>query len=593
MTEMSIIEQLPTGTRPFLEQSLSLRDTEGPQAVISSADEQLQPVTAMVLAATSDPAIQSAVPAAVSVEYPKEGNEKKALSSFYRNLIDIVHNSNLEEPTDPKELVFCKLDCFCRTADCNLCKIAKWPFKSIIDLSPTLRRGRSKGWLLHRNMIFPLAGTAGRTVWVTAEFITVFITLCLSIARYSCGNNYTFNIIHLTLSIFASVLAFIDALPVTASIIEKFIQVINRKNMLEVDNSSTDNQIAKCCKKCEFDVSRMVLSELIFYPLLICAMFDMILFESYSFDNKSNQISFVLFIVSVILMLGFVYTPRIAVSIYAIYKKRYYFRRLIDTSTTKSSIHLQNYFILHSLGQIVCQIVMIAANGILIHAENPHFVTDESVNISGYLWYTLAAAYVLPFLGFLSFFLTTYWWLQEFPISISIDFLSVIRQQNITELLGLQTDELREKINVIIEHFDIPKLEKEFDKLHGKRLMCFKILLPFISPSTIVLSLLLLYLYAGYFTSAFLVLAYSALFDISLSWFVYLYTAVIVVYFMNLYAFCVASIWTIVIGVIAAGSIAAFYAVIIILAGLIFFGPTILPLIFLILCLGYINKKCS
>ena len=494
------------------------------------------------------------------------------IQRFYRNLVDVVHDSTLEEPSVPEES-FCKFDCLCRTAD-YLC----YNSFSVNDLSPTLRRGRSKGWLLHRNMIFPLASTAGRTVWVTAEFIAVFITLGISIARYSCSNNYIFNTVHLALSIFASFFSFVDVVAVIASLIEKiYTPVFEREN--------STNTAGKYCKvKNIFDVGRMVLSELIFYPLLICAMFDVILLKSYFFDTKANRISFVLFISSAILMLGFVYTPRIAVPLNAMYnlqkKRYYYFSRFIDITTTKPLIHLQNYFILHSLGQIVSQVVMTAANGILIHVKNEKFSqTDHvSVDVNGSLWYTLAAGYVLPFLGLISFFLTTYWWLQKFLISISIDFISILRLPNITQLLGIQT---REKINRIIEHFNYFQLKKEFAEFHNH--LCTKIFLPFITPSTVIFSLLFLYLYVGYFTSAFLVLAYSMNSDnaqIDHSWFVYLYTAVVVVYFMNLYAFSVASFWTIVIGAILT---------------VILLIPTTVPIfipVLLILCPRYIREKC-
>ena len=544
------------------------------------------------------------------------------IQRFYRNLVDVVHDSILEEPSVPEE-PFCKLDCLYRTADYNLC--CKHPCKSINDLSPTLRRGRSKGWLLHRNMIFPLASTAGRTVWVTAEFIAVFITLGLSIARYSCGNNYNiFNTVHLALSIFASFLSFVDVIAAIASLIGKCVQAIRRKN-----STST---VRKCCNvKNIFDVGRMVFSELIFYPLLICAMFDMILLKSYFFDTEANQISFVLFIMSAILLLGFVYTPRIAVPLNAMYKRYYYFSRLIDITITKSSIHFQNYFILHSLGQIVSQVVMTAANGILIHIENENFVNGSqadyvsvdvsncfrytqvaghaenesfvngsqadhvSVNVSCYLWYTLVAGYILPFLGLISFFLTTYWWLQEFPIGISIDFITILSLPNFTkELLGIQREEGRGKINGIIEHFRFFQLKQEFGELHDQ--LCFKIFLPFITPPTVIFSLLLLYLYAGYFTSAFFVFAFNMNVDnvqLDLSWYVYLCTAVVVVYFMNLYAFSVASIWTIVIGVLV---VASFFAIIIItvfVSVLIPFMPLILLILLLICCLYicYINRE--
>ena len=300
-----------------------------------------------------------------------------------------------------------------------------------------------------------------------------------------------------------------------------------------------------------------MLSELIFYPLLICAMFDMILFESYFFDTEANQISFVLFIMSAILMLGFVYIPRIAVPVYAMYnlQKKRYFDRLIDITTTKSSIHLQNYFILHSLGQIVSQVVMMAAIGILIRAENAedcHPDELETVKVSGSLRYTLVAGYILPFLGLISFCLTTYWWLQEFPIGISTDFISILKLPNITELLDMEK-EGREKINTIIKCFKDPTLKEEFNELHDES-WHYKLTFPFQSPLIVILLFLFTLLYVGFFISAFTSLANSTYneeveFD---AFRLFLVAVVIALCIVNLFAFTVALFWAMVIGTIIA-----------------------------------------
>ena len=517
------------------------------------------------ISSSREVATQEQLPTEESIpEYDNEVNE----SRFYRKLIDVVYDSISNEPAIPEESLF-NLDFFFKAVDVvKTYKRAKgaeegvFPFDSVNDLSPVLRRGRSKGWLLHRNMIFPLASTAGRTVWVTAEFIAVFITLVLSIARLSHGNNHIFNIVHLALSIFASILVFIDNGALSTGIIEKCIRAISTQHC-DPENSrneaiiGTAEKVARFYKKRvknKFDVGRMVLSELIFYPLLICAMFDMILFESYFFDTEANQISFVLFIMSAILMLGFVYIPRIAVPLNAMYnlQKKRYFDRLIDITTTKSSIHLQNYFILHSLGQIVSQVVMTAAIGILIHIENENFVNGSqadhvSVDVSGSLWYTLVAGYILPFLGLISFCLTTYWWLQEFPIGISIDFITILSLPNITELLGIQTEEEREKINRIIEHFNLPQLKQTFHDLHSE-LWCYKFIFPFLSPLTVLFSLLFGLLHASFFISAFTILssAEGSLYTQE----VFLGVTFVIVYIMNFFGLTIDLFWAFITGCI-------------------------------------------
>ena len=632
ITTDTSIGQPPIGTQQILEQSVSLRIAGGAQAMVisSSSVEQLQPQRerAMVLTKESDAVVLFVPPVApgaenvtaLSVDTPNKGQkqievpnvvqrenkkEKNALSSFYGNLINVIYDSILKESSAPKD-TFCKLDLCCQAVDyIGLCKKKNGPYRSVNDLSSVLRRGRSKGWLLHRNMIFPLASTAGRTVWVTAEFIAVFFTLGLSIARYSCGNNYIFNTVHLALSIFTSFLALIDVIAVFTGLIMKCCRAISRKTAQENSRNeattSTAEKVARCCKKCvknKFDVGRMVLSELIFYPLLICAMFDMILFESYFFDTEANQISFVLFIMSAILMLGFVYIPRIAVPLNAMcnLQKKRYFERSIDISNTKSSIHFQNYFILHSLGQIVSQVVMIAGIGILIHAENAHFVkdclADETAHVSVSLWYTLVAGYILPFLGLLTFILATYYWLQEFPIGISVDFLSIISLPNITEILDMPK-EGREKINKIIGHFYFPQLKQEFDEIHGKS-WCYKIAFPFQSPSTVIFSFLFILFYTGFFAASYISLAYFAV-DGEVDHFHYYFLCAVgtVVCIMNFFTISVVIFWVVVIALVIFVSFCAF-AIVIAILGLIsalFIFVLILGAVLCMMCASSSNNQ--
>ena len=136
MTDKSI-GQPPIGTEPIPEQSTTLPYVEGAQAMISSDDEQPQPQqeTAVVLAKESDAVILPVPPEApgaenvtapshdtpskgqmqrtkvqinvaqesVSENDDKSANDKKTVSSFYRNLIDVVHDSLSKEPIDPDD----------------------------------------------------------------------------------------------------------------------------------------------------------------------------------------------------------------------------------------------------------------------------------------------------------------------------------------------------------------------------------------------------------------------------------------------------------------------------------------------------------
>ena len=484
----------------------------------------------------------------------------------YKKIIDVVYKSIANELEVPEEPL-CKLDCGCRAIDMIglTCKRDDVPLDTINNLTPILRRGRSKGWMIHSQMAFPLTNICGRTMWVASELIMVFLVLGLSIARYSCGDIRVFNTLHLALSILASVLGIFDIFVLFCGC--PFVRCGGACRHTEQLDFNTENgptvtestqKKAKCQECClnatrnAFDVGRMIVSELIFYPLLICAIFDVITSEAYYFDTDANQISFVLFIASTILMVAFVYFVRLAVSIAAIpnlRKKRVppevkAINTKFDTKNSRSATCLQVYFVLHAIGQMVVQIVMLVSSGIIIHAENTHILDDctneEPVRISGRLWYMLVAGLILPIFGLLNFYFLTYYWLQEFPIGVCVDFL------NATKVLTFEKG--REKLNKIRNHFSL--LEGEFDKLRNT--CCFyKFAYPFQSPVMVPFSFVQIIFHATFITCAIISLFYGDHRDFpGLSAFWFFIAASVVIFIMNLHAFIIIVFWALVLATI-------------------------------------------
>ena len=64
-----------------------------------------------------------------------------------------------------------------------------------------------------------------------------------------------------------------------------------------------------------------------------------------------------------------------------------------------------------------------------------NMVIDDTIHVSGTLWYMLVAGYVLPVFGLLTFFVVTYFWVQEFPIGFCINCLSVLKASGIDEVM--------------------------------------------------------------------------------------------------------------------------------------------------------------
>ena len=181
--------------------------------------------------------------------------------------------------------------------------------KKIKDMSLILRRGQSKGWVIHTEMIFPLIKASCRNVWVFAELIAVVVSFILSFVTFSLGKNRIFTLLHFVLTIVGTILAIIDGVILLKGCCFFTVCKHRRETSAEAMQATSEN---KCCKECldytrnVFDLIRMILSELIFYPILICDIFEMITSEIYFFDNAVDGLSFALFVLSLVSQLFFV-----------------------------------------------------------------------------------------------------------------------------------------------------------------------------------------------------------------------------------------------------------------------------------------------
>ena len=505
---------------------------------------------------------------------------------FYCRVFEVFYFAALnepEEPPEPSNKEKCVDYCCQYALSCNFLKIArrrspedgelKSAFKRIDYMTPVLRRGRAKGWVVHTDMIFPLVKNTFRNVWVGAELLLVLIALSLSITSSSLGKNKIFNILHLVLTILGSVLAIIDGVillygcslfklcgAVCEHDKEETVNDQLREHLLdERDPEDTSNSESKGgCKQCinstrnMFDISRMIVSELIFYPLLICDIFEVITGKVYQFNNKEKDIiSFILIIVSLILVLIFVYIVRIVIVVAANYHSQKRRDEAEDHNIRKSAFYFQGYFIFHVIAQMVAQILMIIAIGAVIYQENEQRMNDMqnstrmnhlqnetllfngsginemqienlslyiengsgiydmiimienisnstgdvSIQISNCLWYMLVAGYILPIYGLLTFFIVMYFWVQEFPIGICIDVLSIFKRRDIDDTLEFKATvkEVREKLDKINKYIHLSELKKQFKGLQNTAWFN-KFSYPFQSPQMVILCLIYAYL---------------------------------------------------------------------------------------------------
>ena len=316
---------------------------------------------------------------------------------FRLRVIEFMYIAASNEPENPEDQEETKkekcIDCCFQSISCNLknlllCKRSEEgapetlsAVKKIKEMSPILRRGRSKGWVIHTEMIFPLVKASCRNVWVFAELMAVVVSFILSMVTFSLGKNRIFNILHLALTIVGSILAIFDGVILLKGCccftVCKHKKEENSAELAEDMGSNETARNNKCCKECldygknVFDLIRMIISELLFYPILICNIFEMITGETYFFFNNAvDGVSFVLFALSLASQLFFVYVVRIGIIIAASYhsqKERVPDKnnrdncKEFDPSNSASARCFQCYFVFHICAQMVAQILMFIA----------------------------------------------------------------------------------------------------------------------------------------------------------------------------------------------------------------------------------------
>ena len=189
---------------------------------------------------------------------------------------------------------------------------------------------------------------------------------------------------------------------------------------------------------------------------------------------------------------------------------------------------------------------------------------DSSLHISSELWFMLCAGCIMPFLGVLSFFIPTFYWVYEHENGLCIDFLSLLSMPGINHLLfpdGAEMKEAYESIEKIaMKLHDGGKLKKDFEELRSKGFgdkLGFAFLNPFLVAGCLVYSFAQL---------AFVIVTIVGIQSENLGTVVYYILSILIGIVANVYVFLVAALWT----TIIVGALVAVATVIALVAGLIF-----------------------
>lgn len=472
-------------------------------------------------------------------------------------------------------------------------------------LTEDLKQGRKSGWRIYTKYAFPMVNDIVRDIWVCAELFTVLFSIIFSAVTFGLGSNAAFNVIHLVLSIIATLLALVDsflqlkdfkscrackryhrnvrkAKQETEEGAEPtgFICCSCLKDEEDRNQSNSDTESGK--KRCSAgwwkdvaDVLRTFISEAIFYPLLICDIFEFITARGWRLETQEERVSFALFVISVFAIILYAYVARIAllcITIYNVQKRRW------ASENVRTGLVLQIYFAVHVFLQMLAQIFMLIAIGAKIHYENRNYDPNDpnsQINASSYLWYMIIAGYVMPFCGILTFYIVAYYWVQQFPIGLCVDFLKILATPSANQIFHPQQSAKEHmKVNedildsldepdysirdTLLQRLRFPQMSENFRKLRNKG-FSDKFAYPFKSPFIVILCIV----YAA-FQLAFIICAVRA--DDSVNpvvltegsgWSIFYAIGVIIGIIANLYVFSIASLWVTIVLLVIAAIIAA------------------------------------
>ena len=504
---------------------------------------------------------------------PEEGEVRKITEEqrFVYETIGEMLDEVIEEEQDIEEkkpstrCVKC-LDYCCQACTCSPSALCSNPCRRssaeeseritpLEIMTPVLRQGRSAGWRMWKKFAFPLVNDIVRDVWIVTQLFFTLTALALSAATISLGENKDiFNIFHFSLSAFSTALATIDAIKNLSQC--KSCKQCKKKyssqqsvNTGQPRTQGPETKCRKCANGCRnaSDMVRMLASELILYPLLICNMFGFITGKP---KEAKDIISVILFCLSLLGMVLFVYILRIVILGYLIkfvHQQRkpksnnpaYWQRYDYDPDFSKSGLHFQIYFFVHVLGQMIAQILSVIAIGAKIQYDN------SNGHVSGFLWYMLASGYVLPVCGIFTFFIVTYYWVQEYLIGLCLNVLSLLQMPNVDTIFypNESAAEVRKKVIKLQERLSSSILKQQFMNMRNKAVLSDKFLFPFKSPVLITLSIIYGSLQFGFILCA----SRPVILNDGGGWTVFYVLSVAFGVLANIYVFLVAAVWVIII----------------------------------------------
>ena len=210
------------------------------------------------------------------------------------------------------------------------------------------------------------------------------------------------------------------------------------------------------------------------------------------------------------------------------------------------------HLFVHVLGQVVSQVAMMVCIGVKMDYENRDFSIENTVRISGFLWFMFFGALIVPLAGIFTFAISNFYSVQEYPIGYFLDLLhSSIRRGELGEQSAQESAEVKQSIETGVSSESVAQnIETEFTKIH-KRSTLSKYGYVFLSPLLVTLSIVHTLLIFAFLMSYLLEPTVSGQFGVlyssSTGWTVFFVIACLLVGVPHILVLLVGVVWIVII----------------------------------------------
>lgn len=339
----------------------------------------------------------------------------------------------------------------------------------VSPMSPSLSIALPRSTRMTKQMMFPILPKLVRDVWVFLELGLTLFQLIFSLVNIQFTTNRVYNILYIFLASLNTLMACIDAFTYYYQLgsCKTCYDKMRRETQVESEICEASDAIQRLnCKtkylkflKTWIEVLRIILSELMLYPLVILDLFELLGSKTFNGSDQNQIITFFLFIFGSLYFVLNVYVVRLVMLMTTIIT----FKKI--ASLTTGNIDILIRFLFHVIGQIIVHLLCIIAVGMKINQENsiPH---EGDYRVTPFLLVAILSGWIVPLMGTIAFFIVNYYWLEMFSIGVFIDMMSLLEGQSFGQAVIRSRKKIlkdvHEKTDEILKKVEFAKIKREY-----------------------------------------------------------------------------------------------------------------------------------